>query len=210
MIIGLTGAHRTGKTTLGSEFAKRNLQFTFAATSVSAIMQSRGFDPARDYPMQERIYIQNIILGELDAFYAKFDTNTVFDRTPLDAAAYLLADVQRQNVEREFHEQITAYVARAIDITNRRFAMLLFVPPVLPMVDTPGKAPSAPAYVEHISQLISGLRSDERMKVKYFSLPRSYLDLDLRVRAMENATGRIVRNFLAEGEQLSDAGIEFH
>jgi AAA domain len=210
MIIGLTGAHRTGKTTLGSEFAKRNKQFKFAATSVTAIMQSRGFDPALDYPMVERIEIQNIILGELDAFYSRFDNNTVFDRTPLDAAAYLLADVQRQNVEREFHGPITEYVSRAIEITNRRFAMLLFVPPVLKMEDTPGKAPSAPAYVEHISQLIAGLRSDERMKVKYFSLPRSYLDLDLRVRAMENATGRLVRNFMAEGEQLSDAGIDFH
>jgi hypothetical protein len=210
VIIGLAGAHRTGKTTLGREFAKKHPSFTFAATSVSAIMASRGMDPSKDYGISERIAMQNVILSELDAFYGRFRDNTVFDRTPLDAAAYLLADVQRENVDPLLHPEITAYVQRAIDITNRRFGMLLFVPPVLPLVAEPGKAPATPAYVEHISQIINGLRCDERMKVRHFLLLRSMVSIEDRVNALAGCTGRMYRNHMEEMSFLAANGTEIH
>jgi hypothetical protein len=210
MIIGLLGAHRTGKTTLAAEFCRKNPPFRFAPTSVSKMMTERGFDPAKDYPIVERLAIQNIILDGLDRFYSSHERDTVFDRTPLDAAAYMLADVRRENVETVLQKEITDYVARAIDITNRRFAMVLFVPPVLKLVHEEGKAPAEPAYVEHISQIISGLKSDERMKVRWFSMPRGYVDLDIRVKAMQNAATRTLSNYLAETEALNLNGVEFH
>jgi hypothetical protein len=210
MLIGLCGAHRTGKSTLAGEFARRNKQFTFAATSVSAIMAAHGMDPAKDYPIAERIVMQNVILTELDAFWARFGESTIFDRTPLDTAAYLLADVQRENVEREFHDAICAYVERAFAITNRRFSMLVQLPPVLPLVEAEGKAPATPAYVEHIHQLISGLRCDERQHVRHLIMPRSYIDIDMRVKGLETATGRTLRNYLAEVETNTLNGVLTH
>lgn len=210
MIVGLAGAHRSGKTTLAREFGKKNLDFTIAETSVSAIMASKGMDPSKDYDFIERLYMQHIILNELDKFYARFAENTVFDRTPLDAAAYLLADVQRQNVSPSVQADVCKYVEKAIDVTNRRFSMLLFVPPVLPLVDAPGKAPAQPAYVEHISQIISGLRHDQRINVKHFTLPREYLDIDVRVKALENARARTLSSHLAQLELMEDNGFSIH
>jgi hypothetical protein len=210
MIIGICGAHRTGKTTLADEFVKRNKTFKFAATSVSAMMKHEGMDPARDYPIEERIAMQDIILTRLDRHYAAHPDRTVFDRTPLDAAAYLLADVQRENVDPTLHPGITRYVERAIEITNRRFSMLLFVPPVLPLVHEEGKAPATPAYVEHISQIINGLKSDERMRVKHWTLPRRYLDINLRVGALENATAKLLNHHLVEAETHAMNGESIH
>jgi AAA domain len=210
MIVGLCGAHRTGKTTLATEFCKKDRLFKFAPTSVSQMMISRGFDPALDYGIEERIAIQEVILTELDQHYSQHEKNTIFDRTPLDAAAYMLADVRRENVDPATQGKIVAYVERAIDITNRRFAMLLYVPPVLKLEPAPGKAPAEPAYVEHIAQIINGLKNDERMRVKHYTLPRRYTDIDTRVAAMQNATGRLLSNYLGEVEQMNDAGIAFH
>lgn len=211
MNIGLCGSNGTGKTTLAGEFARRNTSYTFAATSVSAIMAHHGMDPALDYPIEARIKMQDTILTELDAFWAKYHENTIFDRTPLDTAAYLLADVQRENVDAKHHPDIIAYIKRCFEITNRRFAMILQLPPVLPAQhDRVGKAPSTPAYVEHIHQLIAGVRCDERMRVRHLVLPRSYVDLDKRVEAIENVTGRTLRNFMVEVETNTLNGIKAH
>jgi AAA domain len=210
MILGICGAHRTGKTTLASEFAKRNGKFTFAATSVSKMMLAAGMDPARDYGIEQRIEMQQVILTELDKHYASFGPMTVFDRTPLDAAAYLLADVQRENVDPSLHPGIVSYVERAIEITNRRFSLLLFVPPALPLVEEAGKAPATPAYVEHISQIINGLRNDERMKVKHLMLRRQDTQLDIRVAALENSVMRLLQRTAVEAEEMLLNGIAVH
>jgi hypothetical protein len=210
MIVGLTGAHRSGKTTLGTEFVKRNKQFTFAATSVSAIMKHYGFDPQLNYSFADRIRIQELILDELDAFYGHFPDKTIFDRTPLDAAAYLLADIQRQGVSIEDQERVVAYLERCFDITNRRFTMLLFIPSVIKPVEDADKAPATPGYIEHISALINGLKADQRMKVKHWSLPRGYVDLDLRVRAMESATASLLANYMKEVEFMTASGFVAH
>lgn len=210
MIIGLCGAHRTGKSTLALEFVKRNKSYTFAATSVSAIMAAHGMDPAKDYPIDYRVAMQNIILTELDAYWASFHENTVFDRTPLCTIGYLLADVQRENVPAHHHAAICEYVERAIDITNRRFSFILQIPPTLPLVHEEGKAPATAAYVEHVHQIISGVRCDERMKVRHVVMPRSYLDMELRVQGMEIASGRVLRNFLSEVEVNNANGMFAH
>lgn len=210
MIIGICGAHRVGKTSLAQAFTEKNTTFKFAATSVSAMMLARGMDPALDYDISKRIEMQEIILTELDAHYGRFGDRTVFDRTPLDAAAYLLADVQRENVDPTLHPSIIAYVERAMEITNRRFSMLLFVPPVLPLIEEPGKAPATSAYVEHISQIINGLRGDERMKTKHFLLPREYLSMTMRVRALENAVSRLLQSHLTDVEVMALNGVHAH
>jgi predicted ATPase len=207
MIVGITGAHRTGKTTLARAFVEANPEFAFVPTSVGAIMAQHGFDPLLDYPIEERLQIQNIILTELDRAYAQHASNAVFDRTPLDAAAYFLADVLRENVGEQLQWEITQYVARAIDITNRRFSMLFFVPPVLPYVAEPGKAPAQPAYIEHISTIINGLRADERQRVRSYLLQRNYTDLHTRVKCLEVACGKLLNAHQAEMDGRADFAV---
>lgn len=211
MNIGLCGSQGTGKTTLAGEFARRNKQYTFLATPTSAIMARHGMDPARDYPIEDRIRMQGIILTELDLVWGSLKENAIFDRTPLDTAAYMLADVQRENVPGEHHDAIVEYVRRCFDIASRRFSLIVQIPPVLPLqLGREGKAPSTPAYVEHFHQLIAGLRNDERMKVRHVSLPRNYIDLELRCKALEGTSGRMLRNFMVEVETNMLNGVQPH
>lgn len=210
MIVGLTGSHRVGKTTLGNEFVKHNPNFTFAATSVSAMMKHHGFNPQLNYHFYDRLQIQNIILDELDAFYGRFTKDTIFDRTPLDAAAYLLADIQREGLTPEEHEAATKYLDRAFDITNRRFTLLLFIPSVLPLVDDPAKAPATKGYVEHIQAVIGGLRADQRMKVKYASLSRSCIDIESRVAALANTCNKVLQTYASERAERDAEGLPAH
>ncbi len=212
MKIALIGAQGCGKSTLGLEFCQVFPQYTFAATSVSAIMADRGMDPAKDVPIAERLVMQDIILGELDAFYSRFRDHTVFDRSPLDAAAYMLADVQRENVQPPVQGLVKRYVEKCIEVTNRHFQMLLFVPSVLgtPAEPREGKAPSGEAYVEHISLLINGLRHDERVQVRSFALPRRHVDIDKRVKGLRWSEQRLLRNSQDEREARLDAGVYEH
>lgn len=196
MIIGLCGAQGSGKTTLGQEFARRHREFSFAATSTSQWMRERGMDPAKDYPIGERIAMQEIILSELDALYGRHSKNVVFDRTPLDAAAYMLADVQRENVSAQDQVAIERYLNRCIEVTNRRFSLIVFLPAVLgDLGKRDGKAPSSPAYVEHFSAIVGGLVADQRMKITWVRMRREMTDLNDRVAFLAAGAGKVLANY---------------
>lgn len=210
MLVGLCGAHRSGKTTLGTAFAAQHIEFKFVATSVSDLMRSRGWNPAHDYPIEERLVMQDAILDDLDRLYASCEPFTVVDRTPLDAAAYLLADVQRTNVSPANQRKIVAYVNRAFQITNRRFGLIVFVPSVLPLVHAEGKAPAEEGYVEHISILINGMKTDHRMKSRHFMLRRGCIDLAARVKAMDSCTKQVFDQLGKEVDEVNASGFGAH
>jgi adenosyl cobinamide kinase/adenosyl cobinamide phosphate guanylyltransferase len=190
-MLALAGAHRVGKSTLADKFSKES-GIHFVKTSTSKIMLDAGFDPALDYALKDRMKIQWAVLEGLHKAYGDAPVKFITDRSPLDAAAYLLADVQRQNTSRELEQEILRYLEACFEVANRHFAMIVVVQPGIVLVDEPGKAPANPAYVEHIHQLITGLVNDERLKVRNFWMPRNHLDLDMRVKALKFAVNRTV------------------
>lgn len=187
MSYGLLGAHRTGKTTLAKAFSAAT-EIPFVQTSTSEIMKQHDMDPKKDYSMVERLWIQNKILDALDQTYREAPRTFITDRTPLDAAAYLLADVTREGSC--FDHKVEEYVQRCIAMTNEHFSTLVLVQPAIPLVDEPGKAPANPAYIEHINQIAQGLANDERVLSKYFFIPRRHTDLDARVACVKFAINR--------------------
>src|SRR3569832_345872 len=68
-LIGLCGAHRTGKTSLAKAYAKKH-GIAFMETSVSAIFKELGLDPAASFDFKTRLDIQEVILERLDAKYS--------------------------------------------------------------------------------------------------------------------------------------------
>src|SRR3569832_863688 len=68
-LIGLCGAHRTGKTSLAKAYAKKH-GIAFMETSVSAIFKELGLDPAASFDFKTRLDIQEVILERLDAMYS--------------------------------------------------------------------------------------------------------------------------------------------
>lgn len=202
-LIGLCGAHRTGKTSLAEEFSAKK-KCHFLATSVSQVFYDLGYDPGADYDFRTRLTIQEAVLEHVDALYAKAPTAvpSVCDRTPLDMLAYTLAEAYGDRVSAEDQDRLEAYTQKCIDITNKRFSLLLVIQPGIPLVYEPGKAALNKAYIEHLNSLILGLTVDERVDVSHFYLPRYMTDMDERMDAVSFAVGRVLKFAEADRKQI--------
>lgn len=210
MRIGLTGSHRTGKTTLAEKLAHK-LDLPFVPTSTSSLMIANGFDPKRDYGVKDRLWIQQKILNSLEKIYQEQSpSGFVTDRTPLDAAAYMLADVTRDNMTEELSRDITKYVLQCYEVTNRHFGLLLFIPPAIAVKDEPGKAPATSAYMDHIHFLISGLVNSKRLDPPWAGLPSQFVDLEDRVVWGMSVFSQVFQNVSNSRREFEMSGGKIH
>jgi len=189
-VIGLAGAHRVGKTTLARAFAEKH-GLVFVQTSASEVFREFGMDPATRYTFDDRLSVQEEILKRFDQQYAAVGAApAITDRTPLDMLAYTLAEAVQDMVTERDQRRLKKYVQDCIDVTNKRFGVLLVVQPGIQVVAEDGKAALNDAYIEHLNTLILGLTVDERIKAAHFYLPRGMLDMEERIAAVEYALNR--------------------
>lgn len=198
-IIGLLGAQSTGKTTLGREYAKRN-KIEFVETSVKSVWRNVGLSPLDPLPFKTRLMVQELILTHLCSVYDSITTDVIVDRTPLDLAAYTMAEVLSHTVAEEDQEVFARYIQRCIDLTNRKISTVILVQPGVPFVMEELRGSGNRAYIEHVSSLMMGLMVDERVKSQHFYLPRAMLDLDERSKAVEYADHQTRKRWRAELE----------
>jgi nicotinamide riboside kinase len=188
--LSLVGAHRTGKTTLAKAYALKS-GARFLETSVSAINKEFGFDLSKEHSFAERLDHQERILTRIDAIYAECaGEDFVTDRSPIDMLAYTMAEAYGDRVAPEDQERFAHYVQRCIEVTNRRFGVLVLVQPGIPIVAEEGKAVANAAYMEQLNSICLGLTADERVKPIHFYIPRKTLSVNERVEAIEFAVGR--------------------
>jgi hypothetical protein len=179
MTIGLCGSHRTGKTTLAEEISQR-AGIPFVKTSTSEVFREHGMDPSRPMEFGRRLWIQHKILDAAERAWDSGHRQFITDRTPLDMAAYTLADIQG-STEVDLGE-LEGYLERCIAVTNTFFQMLVLVQPGIPLVYEAGKAALNEGYLEHLNFLILGLCNDDRIKCTFLSLPRDVTDKEARVK----------------------------
>lgn len=200
-MIGLSGSHRVGKTSLAKAYAEK-FDIAFVQTSVSAIFSDMGLDPAVTYDFATRLAVQEEILKRLDRIYAGFaGCDVITDRTPLDFLSYTLGDAVGDAVPPELQDRLAQYVQDCFDCLNRRFALVVMLQPGLPLVHEEGKAAINGAYIEHLNSLVIGLANDERNKVPRFFVPRRYTSMEDRVAALGFSVQRTVKRVLEEAEQ---------
>lgn len=214
MNIALTGGHRTGKTTLARAFAEAE-GLTFVQTGTTQVFELLGKDPKADYPVGERLAIQEAILFALEKQYAAAATlGPVFiaDRCPVDLAGYMLADVQRSTLAGEpaIADMVNDYVRRCIESTNRWFATVVLVQPGIALVEASGKAPACPAYIEHLNLIQSGLLVDERLQSRHYLIPRRYTSLQQRVESVRSAALHAIEATEQLHSRCKKAGIQLH
>lgn len=186
MTIGLSGSHRTGKTTLARTFAEKNPGVNFVETRVVKIYHELGFDPKMMYPFEVRLEIQRRILDALVEQYKKGGLMFIADRTPLDLVAYTLADIVRDNYDGSQDEALSRYIDDCYDVTNTYFSMILVIQPGIEIVEAELKAPANFGYMEHINSLVIGLTTDRRLNAMHFALARDTTNLEARVAAVGN------------------------
>jgi predicted ATPase len=214
MNIALTGSHRVGKTTLARAFAEA-ANIAFLQTGVSEVFALLGKDPSAVYPVEERLAIQEAILLALEQQYAHASAATpvfIADRCPLDLAAYMVADVQRNTLAGEpaLAAMVNDYVRRCIESTNRWFATVLLVQPGIALVEASGKALACPAYIEHLNLTLGGLLVDERLHTRHYLIPRRFIKLEQRVACVRNAVAHAVTVTEKLHSQSKQAGIRLH
>jgi predicted ATPase len=213
-MIGICGAQRVGKSTLAQAFAQKH-ELTFVKTSTSEVFAALGRDPKVEYPIDERISIQEAILYAIEKQYAaarKRHPVFVCDRTPLDLAMYMLADIQRSTLagQPEVAGLVLDYVSRCFDSTNQWFSTVVMLQPGIKLVDEPGKAPACPVNIEHLNTIIGGLMLDQRLISRHYMIPRKYTNLEQRVDSLGNAINASNETGKTTQTQLSAAGIFLH
>lgn len=212
-MIGISGAHRTGKTTLAQAFAER-YEIPFVKTSASEIFRIINRDPAKDYPLEERIGIQEALLFAFERQYASAEAQSkvwISDRTPIDLASYLLADVSRESASNpEIAEMVNTYVRRCIQRTNQWFSTILLLQPGIELVPQEGKAPCCPAYIEHLNFLQSGILLDDSVSPAKFKIPRHYTNLEDRIDCVHNSIEKSIDAALKTEKKRIALGVPLH
>lgn len=205
--VALIGSHRTGKSTLAKAYAEK-VKIPFVETSVGKIYSELGYDPSLTYDFVTRLGIQEEILKRVDQIYAKYaGEGFITDRSPLDMAAYTLADAIGDRVPAESHERLLKYVNDCFAVTNKRFQMILLIQPGIPLVFEKNKAALNESYIEHLNSLMLGLSVDERLDVAHFYMPRVLTDLDDRVLALEASINSKMQRTQSELVELKNAGL---
>lgn len=206
---GLSGAQRTGKSTLAKKYAE-TYGIPYLQTSASGTFDRLGFSPKLDYPLPVRLEIQNEILKDLSAQYKAGGIIWITDRTPIDLMAYMLADVQRQNVSQEDGKRIVDYMERCYEVLNRHFTTITIVQPGIPLTEAATSAPANIGYMEHINALALGLAASEKVKIAHFHFERWLTDLDQRVIGLNNVITRNAKKSIAEVTALQESGQAVH
>jgi hypothetical protein len=161
MRIGFCGSHRTGKTTLAKLLAAE-IGATPVLSGTSAIVAKYGFDMGYNnrvcygigLPMQQEI------LDALIENAGNAGRHFVADRTPLDAAAYLLADATADRGDQATWEEAMRQIKQAIIATEGQYDAVIFVPPAIKFEPMDGKPPMNGLYQRHHSQICRGLVAD--------------------------------------------------
>lgn len=193
--IGLTGAHRVGKSTLAEVLAK-DAKAKYAPVGISQMQAAYGYDSSKqDYPWEERKKIQELLLGEFSnqllglRVYRVEPLNRplkVTDRTPLDLVGYAMWSFPDDPTKEDI-AWIENYIQQSIELTNRNYLGVALVQPGIPLVSSPTSAPADIEMIETFNQCYLSLFLDPRLRVKKFIIPRELIDIDKRSLAVRNA-----------------------
>jgi predicted ATPase len=174
---GLSGAHRTGKTTLAKLLAEKN-GWAFVTSSASAIAKTLGVD-VTTMSFKERLPFQEAILADAKARYAAQEGVFFTDRTPLDFAAYMLLDTPN-DLDEETADRVCDYVQDCIDTTSQYFEIVGLVQPGIAYVEEEGKPSPNEARQLALNLIINGLMFNETLETDIFQIPADVVDINER------------------------------
>lgn len=189
MILGLTGAHRTGKTTLAKAYAEK-YGIEFVPSSASDLFAKLGLEPSDKLSIADRMMVQEAILDDMEAklkSIRKREVGAIFDRTPFDLIAYTLCDVSNGSIEsEEMEERVLKYIQRCYDVANKYFNVGVLVQPGIELKSEPGKAAMSRSYMEHMNTMIRGIVGDSRNDTWSTIIDRKMIGLQERIKHINN------------------------
>lgn len=157
-MFAFSGAHRTGKTTLAKAVAER-MGLPFVDTNVTAELKAAGFDQVADLDLATRLACQQKRLELHMQKVAAAPRPSIWDRSPLDIAAYTIAEFAMHS-DPALATEAKNLVDACLDYTARHYDTVIVVPP-LPIYEVEdGKPPMNVGFQHHIHLLMEGLTSE--------------------------------------------------
>lgn len=186
---GLSGAHRTGKTTL-AKAASEQSGVPYVPFETATVFKKLGTSFDEIKTISDRIEIQRAIIAYAHSLYRRQETSFITDRTPIDIAAYLMADAQAHTGTPAEHAAILEMMEDCIDITAQHFSSITTLPPALEYVEAPDKPKPNVAYQWHHHYLCLGIIKDSRLgDLTSYSIRANVTDLQQRANIMLHLMG---------------------
>jgi hypothetical protein len=182
--IGFCGAHGTGKTTLAIALEQK-LGIPYIPIDASSVFLEHKFHPSDKLDIRTRLFLQQKILAKAEDIWFEVDEPSfICDRTPLDMAAYLLADVGNGELSQCRQELVMDYLQNCFNVMIRYFDKIILVPPAIPFVEREYKAAiNQPLIFKLHTQLLGMLNY---LNLPYKELPKDCLELSDRVSFVED------------------------
>jgi len=127
---------------------------------------------------------QKILAKAVDIWFDVDEPSFICDRTPLDMAAYLLADIDNGELDKHTQSEVMDYLQNCFNVTIKYFDKIVLIPPAIPFVDRCYKAAiNQPLIFKLHTQLLGMLN---HLNLPYKELHRDCLDLGDRVKFVED------------------------
>jgi len=197
-MIGLCGANGTGKTTIAEE-ASKAIELPFVKSTTSVVFKRMNLDPSKKLDFVTRMKVQFEILDELERQWSSVpDGRFISDRTPIDLIGYTLVEMQQEpELTEEQTRIVETYIAKCIEVTNRRFSTIIFVYPGLNITEEREfKATNNRVFVEHLSRIMLGTLIESCVKAAHFYIPRHMTDQKQRVEAVKYVYEKSIKSML--------------
>lgn len=203
-LIGICGAHRTGKTTLAKKWAD-SVKFQYVDAGVSDVLRANGFDPSKmqDLGVISLMRAQDVVKDHLIGLAREYSSKTEFyviDRTPIDACAYMKSifntkffcglDEWNEGSAEQFAKWYKDYVKECMFETAKRFCMTVLVQPGIELISDKKSAPANDLLINHLNTLMLGDLSEildvhNDLSPIIQVMDRNILDLDYRIEKMD-------------------------
>jgi predicted ATPase len=185
--IAFCGAHGTGKTTLAKALSQK-LGIPYIPIDASDVFTDHGFHPSDKLDIRTRLFLQQKILDKAENIWFDVDEPSfICDRTPLDMAAYLLADVGNGELDKRTQTEIMDYLQDCFNVSIQCFDKIVLVPPAIAFVEREYKAAiNEPLIFKLHTQLLGILAYLAYLDVPYKVLPQDCLEISDRVQFVED------------------------
>lgn len=158
MLFGITGAHRSGKTTLAAKIAEE-LDIEFYATSTSEVARTMGFDAVGPMTLSQRIALQRgLLANHLDEINRR-SRPLITDRTPLDFLGYLTCEFDMQSHHKLCEKELLeaeVLMLDCINATRLNYDYLFYLSPLPNYIVETGKPAANKVYQRHFDLTLLG------------------------------------------------------
>ena len=159
--IGMTGPQRTGKTTFAKQLSLVN-NIKFIELNTGRSIQQAGVDPKQEVDIDTRLSLQRMLLTNFADTLRHNTAPFLTDRTPIDYASYMLADITRTVQV----DEVLNFVDLCVEYTKRHYhKIFLFGPSPITNVEVDTSASINKAFMLHYYHICRSLLSETGVKV---------------------------------------------